>query len=150
MSQSLSKIFVHFTFHVKGNRSLIPESLQDKLYAYIGKVIKNHESIPIAINGMPNHIHILCVVSKNISSAKLMLEIKASSSKWIKTKSSLLSNFSWQAGYGAFSVSPSIHDVTKKYIENQKTHHKKVSYKQEYLELLNDYGIDYNEKYLWT
>lgn len=79
-----------------------------------------------------------------------MEEVKASSSKWIKTKSPRLKYFAWQAGYGAFSVSPSIHDITKKYIENQKPHHKKVTYKQEYIELLNEYGIDYNEKYLWS
>ncbi len=149
MTQSLSRLFVHITFHVKRNKSLIPSFVEDELYAYIGSVIKSNDSVPIIINGVSNHIHILCIMSKNIALSKLVEEIKRHSSRWIKTKSPKLSSFAWQGGYGAFSVSASIFERTKKYIENQKAHHKRQDFKQEYLIFLNEYGIDYNEDYLW-
>ena len=101
------------------------------------------------INGIEDHLHILCIMSKNIALAKLLEEIKRHSSRWIKTKDSYYNNFAWQGGYGGFSVSPSLHEKTKRYIENHKTHHKKMSFKEEYLLFLKEYGIEYNEEYLW-
>ena len=149
MGQSLTKIYVHIVFHVKNNKLLIREKEMDELYAYMGAIIKDYDSIPIVINGVGNHVHILCVQSKNIALAKLVERIKSGSSKWIKTKDEYYRSFKWQGGYGAFSVSQSIHDVTKRYIENQKAHHAKGSFKDEYLELLKKYKVEYNEKYLW-
>lgn len=88
-------------------------------------------------------------MSKNIALAKLVEDIKRHSSRWIKTKDPHYKTFSWQAGYGAFSVSPSLHDKTKQYILNQEVHHKKMTFKEEYLLFLKEYGIDYKEEYLW-
>ena len=102
------------------------------------------------INGIEDHVHILCVMSKNIAPAKLVEEIKRHSSRWIKNKGSYYTKFAWQGGYGGFSVSPSLHDKTKQYIQFQEKHHQKMSYKEEYLMFLEEYGIDYNEKYLWS
>jgi len=150
MSQSLSKLFVHVVFHTKYNKPMIRPKEEHELYAYIGAIIKDNQSIPIVINGVDDHIHILFVMSKNIALAKIVEEIKRHSSRWIKTKSDHYANFAWQGGYGGFSVSPSLHDRTKRYIENQKQHHHKQTYKEEYVMFLKEYGIDYDERYLWT
>ena len=150
MSQSLSKLYIHIIFHVKNNRILIREKEMKELYAYMGAIIKDNESIPISINGVGDHVHILCVLSKNIAVAKLVEEIKKHSSRWIKTKDNHYLNFAWQGGYAVFSVSQSIHNATKSYIEKQKEHHHKKTFKEEYLTFLKEYGIDYNDKYLWA
>ena len=99
----------------------------------MGSIIKENESIPILINGVEDHVHILCVMSKNIALAKLVEEIKRNSSRWIKTKHTHYSTFAWQGGYGGFSISPSLHNKTKHYIQNQEQHHKKMTFKEEYL-----------------
>jgi len=149
MSQSLSKLYVHIVFHIKNSRAKIRKKDKCELYSYIGSIIKDNESIPIIINGVEDHIHILCIMSKNIALAKLVEEVKRHSSRWIKTKGNHYINFAWQGGYGGFSVSPSLHDRTKLYIQNQEEHHQKMSFKEEYLLFLKEYDIDYNEKYLW-
>jgi len=89
-------------------------------------------------------------MSKNIALSKLVEEIKRHSSRWIKTKGEQYRQFAWQGSYGAFSVSSSLHDKTKRYIENQENHHKKMTFKDEYLLFLKEYGINYKEQYLWT
>ncbi len=150
MSQSLSKLFVHAVFHTKYNAPLIRPETEKELYAYMASILKDNQCIPIIINGVEDHIHLLFVLSKNIAFSKIMEEVKRHSSRWIKTKSSVYKDFAWQGGYGGFSVSPSIHDKTKQYIHNQKEHHKKLSFREEYLLLLKEYGIDYNKDYLWT
>ena len=123
---------------------------RSELYAYMGAIIKDNDSIPILTNGIGDHVHILCVMSKNIALAKFVEEIKRHSSRWIKTKGEKYKNFAWQGGYGTFSVSPSLHDKTKRYIANQEIHHQKMTFKEEYILFLKEYGIDYNEEYLWT
>ena len=150
MSQSLSKLFVHIVFHIKKGSVGINKADSKELYAYMGAIIKDNESIPIVINGVENHVHILCVMSKNIALSKLVEEIKSHSSRWIKTKGEQYRLFAWQGGYGAFSVSSSLHDRTKRYIENQENHHKKMTFRDEYLLFLKQYGINYDEQYLWT
>ena len=150
MAQSLSKLFVHIIFHIKNTAVKIRTEDKDALYAYIGAIIKDKDSIPILINGADDHVHVLCVMSKNITLAKLVEEIKGNSSRWIKTLNPYYEKFAWQGGYGGFSVCPSLHDKTKKYIENQEKHHKKMTFQEEYLLFLKEYNIEYNEKYVWT
>ena len=150
MSQSLSQLLVHITFHVKNSSILIKDEDSQMLYAYIGSIINDLDSKPIMINGMPDHIHIFCSLSKNIAAAKLVEDIKRHSSRWIKTISEHYKDFAWQSGYGIFSVSPSLYDKTVQYISNQKNHHQKLSFKDELLMFLKQYNIDYDERYLWT
>ena len=150
MAQSLSKLFVHIIFHTKNNKLKIRKEDRVGLYAYMGAIIKDNNSIPIIINGVEDHVHVLCVMSKNIALSKLVEEIKRHSSRWIKTQGLYYRNFAWQGGYGGFSVSPTLHDKTKDYIKNQDLHHKKNSFKEEYLLFLEEYGVDYNEDYLWS
>ena len=150
MSQSLSQVYVHIVFHTKYNQDLVKADVEDELYAYLGGILKDNKCVPIAINGIENHIHILCIQSKNIALADLLEELKRNSSRWIKTKGTKYKNFAWQGGYGAFSVSAYKVEVVKRYIKNQKEHHKTESVKDEYLKFLKEYGVDYNEDYLWT
>ena len=150
MSQSLSKLYIHIVFHTKYNENLIKTDVESELYAYLGGILKENKSVPIAINGVEDHVHILCIMSKNISLADLLEELKRNSSRWIKTKGSDYTDFAWQGGYGGFSVSQSKVDVVKRYIENQKEHHKNETSKEEYLRFLKEYNVDYDPNYLWT
>lgn len=150
MSQSLSKLFVHIIFHIKSASVEIRKDEANELYAYIGSILKDLNCIPVLVNGISNHIHILCVMSKNIALAKLVEDVKRHSSRWIKTKSTYYAKFAWQGGYAGFSVNPSLYEKTRKYIENQEEHHKKMTFQEEYLIFLKEYGIEYDENYLWT
>lgn len=150
MSQSLSKLYIHLIFHIKNNSVTIRNEDKKELFAYMGAKIKDNDSIPILINGTKDHIHILCVMSKNIALAKLIEEIKRHSSRWIKTVDQHYKQFAWQVGYAGFSVSQSLYEKSRHYIEIQEEHHKKVTFKEELFAFLKEYGIDYNEQYLWT
>jgi len=148
MSQSFVKFYSHIVFHTKNNKDLIPTDIEDELYSYFGGILKNLRSIPLSIGGTTNHIHILCTLPKTISLADLTEEIKKSSSKWIKTKGKRFANFYWQDGYGGFSVSHFHIEVIRNYISNQKKHHMTTSAMEEYKKLLDDNGVEYDEKYL--
>lgn len=150
MSQSLSKLYLHAIFHVKNNDCLIKPENDTELYAYIGGLLGLSKSIPIVINGIEDHIHVLCIMSKNIALSKLMEDIKGNSSRWIKTLDTHYREFSWQGGYAGYSVSESKVATVKKYIENQKEHHKTQTSKDEYIQYLKEYGVDYDLDYLWT
>ena len=155
MSKSLSQLYVHIVFHVNlVSKTYIPNELLPILHAYLATVCNNHNSPAIIVGGTYDHVHILCRMSKNIALAELLQELKTNSSKWIKTKSheygTILSKFSWQKGYGAFSVSSSQTENVKSYISNQKDHHQKLTFKEEYILFLNKHNLEYDEKYLWN
>lgn len=149
MPQSLVKNYIHIIFSTKYRNDFIDENIENELFAYIGSICKDFESTAIQIGGTDNHIHILCLLSRKIALMKLVQEIKAHSSKWIKTKGKKYENFFWQDGYGAFSVSQKHIFATINYIQNQREHHKNQTYKVEFLTILNKYEMDYDEKYLW-
>ena len=150
MSQSLSKLYIHIIFHIKNNMCYIKPEDEKELYSYIGSLVKISKSIPIIINGTENHIHVLCIMSKNISLSDLLEDIKGNSSRWIKTRGVHYQNFAWQGGYSGYSVSQSKVVVVNKYIENQKIHHKHQTFKEEYIQFLKENEIEYIEDYLWT
>ncbi len=151
MGQSLSQLYVHLTFGTKNRYPFINDEIRDRLHAYIAGILKNYESPAILINSVPDHIHILFRLSKNYALAKLVEETKKQSSKWIKEESSGCEKFSWQTGYGAFSVSSSKLDVVKKYIAYQKEHHQSKSYQQEVEEFFEKYDvIGYESTYFWS
>jgi REP element-mobilizing transposase RayT len=134
---------------VKDETIQIRSENETELYAYIGGIIKQYDSHPIKINGTENHLHILSTMSKNISLAQFVEQIKKNSSRWIKHQSEFYRYFAWQSGYAGYSVSQTKIEAVKKYIENQKEHHKTVSFKDEYIQFLKKYKIDFNESYLW-
>ena len=148
MSQSFSKIYCHIVFHTKNNIKFIREDIEDELYAYLGGVLRNCKSISFQIGGTSDHIHILCTLPRTMAPADLAEELKKSTSKWMKTKGSNYRDFYWQEGYGAFSVGWSQVDTVKSYIRDQKVHHSRVSFIDEYKKLLEENGIVYDERYL--
>ncbi len=149
MAQSLSKVYLHIIFSTKERHNMILPKVEKELYAYQGGVIKNLNGYPININGMPDHIHILSTFPRTITIAKFLEEIKKNSSKWIKTKGVEFVDFAWQGGYAIFSVSQSKVEAVSKYISNQKEHHKKMTFKEEVIKFLEQYGVEYDERYLW-
>ena len=149
MPQSLAKVYLHIVFSTKNRKPLIKQEVEVELHKYLSGIARDHNSPVIAINNVEDHIHILCLLSRNITISKLLEELKKSSSKWIKTKGDANKNFYWQNGYGAFSVSQSGVNTVKKYIANQKEHHRKKSFKEEYVEFLEKYEIEYDERYIW-
>ena len=148
MSQSFVKFYAHIVFHTKYSRDIIKPEIEDELYSYIGGILKSCNSLPIKIGGIADHVHVLCTLPKTISLADLTEEIKRSSSKWIKSKGQAFVNFYWQPGYGGFSVGWSQVEIVKNYISNQKVHHHKVTFLEEYKTLLDENGVEYDEKYL--
>jgi len=150
MSQSISTLYTHATFSTKDRNLWINEQIRDNLHAYMASILKNLNSPALIINSMPDHIHILFRVSKTITIADVMEEVKKSSSKWIKVQPNGVSSFYWQKGYGAFSLSSSHLDVVSRYIANQKEHHKKFTYREEVERLMKKYNVsEYDPKYYW-
>ena len=149
MPQSLVKNYLHITFSTKNRQSLIDKNIEEELFRYLGGICKNMECNPIIISGHKDHIHILCLLSRKVALMKLIEEVKSHSSKWIKTKGNKYQKFYWQNGYGGFSVNPKQLDDVKNYILNQEEHHKNRTFKEEYLELLMENDIEYDERYIW-
>ncbi len=148
MSQSYVQFFSHIVFHTKNKVKSIGEDIETELYSYLGGILKSYKSVPIQIGGTSDHLHVLCTLPKTMTLSDLVEEIKKSSSKWIKTKGPRYTAFYWQDGYGGFSVSSNMVDVVKNYIRNQKAHHQKVEFIDEYKGLLEEYNILYEERYL--
>jgi len=120
------------------------------MHAYIGGTCNRLNCQSIIVNGVEDHIHILCRQSRTITVADLLEEIKRESSKWVKTKRNNLSAFSWQVGYAAFSIGRSEVERVRKYIANQERHHTKENYKDELRKILKAYNIEYDERYTWN
>ena len=119
------------------------------MHAYIGGICNNLQCQSVTVGGVEDHVHILCFLGRTITIADLLKEIKASSSKWIKTKGGILTKFAWQNGYGAFSVDRFGIPQVKKYIENQEAHHNRRTFKEEYRKFLVDHHVEFDEKYVW-
>ena len=149
MAQSLSQLYTHTVFSTKNHSPFIKPVIETELYAYIGGTIKAIGGIPFMINGMDDHVHIFSTLPRTVALSKFVEDIKRSSSRWIKTKGVAYQHFAWQNGYSGFSVSSSQKDTVVRYIANQKEHHKTLSFKEEVLKFLQEYNIDYDERYLW-
>jgi putative transposase len=150
MANTYTQIHIQFVFAVKYRDGLINASFKDGLYQYISGIIKHHNHKLLAINGVSDHIHIFIGMRPTQSISDLMQDIKGSSSKWINEKKFLKVKFEWQEGYGAFSYSKSHVDAVIKYIHKQEKHHQKQTFREEYLEFLKAFEIEYNEKYIFN
>ncbi|MBK0381947.1 IS200/IS605 family transposase [Pedobacter sp. SD-b] len=146
---TFSQIYIQIVFAVKARNSLIKPDWEDELYKYITGIVQNKGQKLLAINGMPDHIHILIGMKPNCCLSDLVREIKKSSNEMIKQKKFVEGLFAWQEGYGAFSYSHSALDNVIKYIVNQKEHHKKKTFKREYKEFLEKFNVDYKEEFLF-
>ena len=144
-----SQIYIQTIFAIKGRENLIRPNWEERLYKYITGIVQNKGQKMLAINGMPDHIHFLIGMKPSCCLSDLVREIKKSSNDFVKESRFTKFRFNWQEGFGAFSYSHSqLNDVIA-YVMNQKEHHKWKSFKEEYIEFLKEFKIDYNEKYLF-
>ncbi len=148
MANTYTQIYIQFVFAVENRISLIKSAWKNELYKYITGIVQNNKHKLIAINGMPNHIHIFIGYKPHQLIPDLLQDIKRDSSKWINKKGFIRGHFNWQRGYGAFSYSHSQIDQVAKYIMNQEQHHKKITFREEYLALLKKFNIHYDERYI--
>jgi REP element-mobilizing transposase RayT len=149
MANTYTQIHIHTVFAVQNRISLIKKDWQDRLYQYIISIIQNHGHKVLSIGGISDHIHILFGFRPTQSLSELMQNIKRNSSEWINKEKFVMGKFSWQEGYGAFSYSKSQISQVIKYIENQDTHHKKRTFIEEYKKILDVFGLEYDERYIF-
>lgn len=149
MADTYTQLYIQLVFAVKGRASLIKEEWEDELYKYITGIVQNRRHKMLAINGMPDHIHIFVGLNPADSISDLVREIKKSSNSFINEQKFTKVSFQWQSGFGAFSYSRSALDNVVNYIKNQKEHHRKKTFREEYLEFLKRYAIEYKEEYLF-
>ncbi|RKR08741.1 REP element-mobilizing transposase RayT [Flavobacterium sp. 90] len=149
MANTYTQIHIHFVFAVKFRQAIIHNDWKEELYKYITGIIKNNNHKLLAINGVSDHIHVLIGIRPAQSISDLMKNIKQDSSKWINTSKLLKSHFEWQEGYGAFSYSKSQLNAVGNYIQNQEAHHKKKTFREEYIDFLEKFEIDYDEKFIF-
>lgn len=149
MPQSFHSIPIHLIWSTKNRRLLIQPEIETELYKYMASIFREYDSPALIINGSTDHVHILSMLARTITVAKLIEEVKKSSSKWIKSKGRQYKNFYWQTGYAALGVGEYHIDNVKRYISNQKEHHRRRRFKEEYIAFLNKYSIKYDEHYIW-
>lgn len=149
MPQSLSSILIHLIFSTKHRESFISPEIEVELHPYMAKIFRALKSPALAIDGTRDHIHSLFALSRVITIADVVEEVKTESSKWIKTKGLEFRNFHWQSGYGAFSIGQSQVASVKRYIQSQKEHHRRVTFQDEFRKFLKRYEIEYDERYVW-
>ena len=144
MPQSLSRVLVHLVFSTKHREPFIVPEVRPRLHAYIVGILDNLKSPSLQTGGVEDHVHILCALGRTISQADLVEEVKKSSSKWMKAEGGV-PGFSWQAGYGAFSIGESQADTVIRYIQNQEEHHRKRSFAEELKLFVERYGLEWRE-----
>ena len=149
MAQTLVKLYVHIIFSTKHRAPFISEAIEPRLHAYMTGIVKGTGAKLVRIGGMPDHVHMLVLLAKTQTLCDLLQTTKKESSKWIKPCGEELAEFHWQDGYGAFSVSESGVETCIRYIDNQKTHHVRLSFQQELLMLLRKHHVEYDERYMW-
>src|SRR5262245_52735697 len=150
MTQSLAKVLVHLIFSTKNHTPyLAKKEWRDALNGYFVGILKNLKCPSLRVNAVTDHVHILCVLSRTVTLAELLEEVKKSSPKWIKTLDPSLAKFQWQAGYGAFSVSQSNVRAVTRYIANQEEHHRRVTFQEEFRNFVEKYQVEYDERYVW-
>ncbi|MBI3270014.1 MAG: IS200/IS605 family transposase [Planctomycetes bacterium] len=149
MPQSHARVLIHVVFSTKDRRAWIHREIEADLFAYLAATLKALGSPALLVGGTDDHVHILCSMSRTLAIADLVEEVKSGSSKWIKTKGQEYGQFTWQAGYGVFSVAPDRADAVKQYIAGQREHHRKRTFQEEYVAFLKTCGVPYDERYLW-
>ncbi len=149
MANTYSQVYLHFVFSTKGRDETISPDIEERVWAYIAGVAKHHGMTPIQIGGIETHVHALVGVPTTMSSSQSAKALKGDSSYGIRREFAGLADFGWQDGYGVFSVSHSAISSVAQYIRDQREHHSKRSFEEEYIALLKKHGVDYDEKYLF-
>ena len=149
MSQSLSKILLHLVFSTKNRERWLDAKIRTDLHAYLAGACRAVGSDAYRAGGTDDHVHIACSLPRTLTVSKLLEEIKKSSSSWMKKQGQAYGGFFWQAGYGAFSLGQSQMSAVLRYIDGQEQHHRTQTFKEEFREFLEKYGVEYDEKYVW-
>jgi REP element-mobilizing transposase RayT len=149
MAHTYTNLLTHIVFSTKDRHPMLIPELRTRLFPYLGGIIRQLHGTALSIGGPDDHVHLLVKLHPSISVASVLDKLKSSSSGWIHRKWPERWSFAWQEGYGAFSVSPSHLPAVMKYIAGQEEHHRRVSFQDEFIELLKKYGIEYDERYIW-
>ena len=149
MPQSLSSILIHLIFSTKNRERFITEAIEKELHPYMAKIFRELKCPTLTIGGTEDHVHVLFSLGRTIEVAELIEKVKMKTSKWIKTKGEEFEHFYWQRRYGAFSIGQSQVETLKRYIGRQRIHHQRVTFQDEYRKFLKNYGVEYDERYVW-
>ncbi len=149
MPQSLASLHIHLVFSTKNREPLITDDVRSHLHAYMATVLQNLSATPVLINSVEDHIHLLFDLGRTTSVSKAVEDVKKSSSKWIKTQGAEFAAFAWQGGYGAFAVSESNVEAVRQYVANQREHHRKKTFQEEFRQFLERHRIPFDERYVW-
>ena len=149
MAHSFVNLLTHMIFGTKNREPQITSDIREELFAYMGGIVRELHGKPILINGVADHVHMLVAMPATQATADFLRVVKSSSSGWVHDKWPGHADFTWQSGYGAFSVSESNRQKLIDYIGRQDEHHKTITFEEEYVALLKRHGIEYNPRYLW-
>ena len=150
MGSTLTNLVYHVVFSTKGRVPVIIPELRDEVHRYLGGIIKGENGIPLQINAMPDHVHMVIKLKPVHVLSEIMQKVKGSSSKWINEQKRLVDRFSWQEGYGAFTVSESRLPAVIRYVSEQEKHHQNLLFRDEFIRILKRHRVEYDERYIWT
>ena len=149
MPNTYSALYYHLVFSTKDRAPLITPDIEQRLWEYLGGIIRDNDGVALRIGGVEDHIHLLIAMTPSTAPSRMVQQIKGGSAKWIHTNFPSLAGFAWQDGYGAFTVSRSALDEVGRYIDRQREHHRHVTFAEEYRAFLDKHGVEYDERYLF-
>ncbi|MFL6193704.1 MAG: IS200/IS605 family transposase [Thermoanaerobaculia bacterium] len=149
MAGTYTRLLYHLVFSTKHRVPFIDAGLKSELYPYMEGILRGRGGWLLALNGMPDHVHLLVRLKPDLSVSETLRDLKACSSKWVHEQAGLPRDFAWQLGYAAFSVSESKEATVRTYIQNQEKHHRRSTFQEELIALLGKHQVDYNPVYLW-
>lgn len=149
MPQSLANVYLHLVFSTKNREPVLADEDRADLHAYMGGTLKGMDCMPIEINSEPDHVHVLFMLGRTAGISEVVGGVKKSATDWLRARSPRYAGFHWQSGYGVFSVSQSAVETVRRYIRNQRQHHRGKSFMDEYRAMLEKHEIKYDERYVW-
>jgi putative transposase len=146
MAHTFTNVLIHSVFSTSSRAPLLTDTVRPDMHAYLGGILKELNVVPVVIGGTADHVHLLMELPGNVAVADCMRVVKTNSSRWANKRRP---SFAWQGGYGAFSVSQSRRAAVVRYIQDQKEHHRRISFQDEFLTLLKNHGVEFDERYVW-
>jgi REP element-mobilizing transposase RayT len=149
MAHTFTSLLTHVVFSTSGRAPLLTEAIRPEVHAYLGGILRELHAVPIAIGGTADHVHLLTRLPADLPVADCSRIVKANSSRWVKERWPQRRSFAWQGGYGAFSVSDSRRAAVIRYIHDQARHHRSISFQDEFLTMLRNHRVEFDERYIW-
>jgi len=149
MAHTFTSILIHAVFSTSGRSPLPGGDLRPEMHAYLGGILRRLEAVPIVVGGTADHVHLLARLPADLAVVDCLRVVKTNSSRWAKERWPERRAFAWQGGYGAFSVSESRRAAVIRYIQDQEQHHRRISFQEEFLKLLRNHGVEFDERYIW-